>query len=112
MNDSTIANAFNKYGSEYALVKREGRVALYSTSRDGKPTGHEIMVVQSRKSSMLKGREITAGDALPSASAWGIFGWTFGLSQEAACSDRFARTCKHFNPRVVRKLRRVGGLKR
>jgi hypothetical protein len=101
MDKQTIPSEFTKYGSSYRLIERKGRVVLYELSRKGKPDGFEVMVVQHRKPVELGGRIIPGGEALPSTSLWGVFGWSYLPTQRAEASHKFARTCKHFN---VRKL--------
>lgn len=100
MNDTELQTEFRKYGSLYTQVKRVGRVVLYRLTRNGVPKGYEVMVVQKRPPTVMPGGKLLpGGEALPSSSMWGVFGWSFLASGESVAEQRFASSCKHFNVR-------------
>jgi hypothetical protein len=111
-----IPEQFHKYGRDYKLVKRDGRAVMYVITRKGVLVGWEVMVVQNRKESVLGGKVFPAGEALPSSSLWGVFGWSYSDGGLDLCEARYAKVCKHFNPqpvrRVVRRVRKVVRVRR
>ena len=108
MNTATIPTSFTKYGATLQLIEREGRVTAWSVvSPAGRLVNYEVMVIQQRKPAMLGGRYLPGGEALPSSSLWGVFGWTFLPTEADRMHERFAKACKHFNPPVRRIVRRI-----
>lgn len=105
---TTIPETLTKYQSLYTLTKREGRVLLYALTRRGKPWGFEVMIAQHREPAMLGGKLLPGGEALPSSSHWGVFGWSYPPGDEARANDKFATCCIRFSPppepvRIVRR---------
>lgn len=69
----TLASEFTKNGWKYRLVKREGRICIYS---QGLTAAWEVFRVRQNPQSEIKGRVIEAHEASPPDSAWGREGFT------------------------------------
>ncbi len=77
-----IPTIFRRNGFTCRLMKRKGRIVMYSLTKYGRMS-YEVMKVQVPKhDNDLTGRK--AGEEfLPSTSQWGSSGWTFNSYKEA-----------------------------
>lgn len=84
-----IPKQFSKYGNVYEQVSREGDVVIYKYSKAGIVKGYEVAVIQNRKATEIAGNAVDAGEGLPSASMWGVLGWTYLPTQLEAAKRKF-----------------------
>ena len=104
-----IPYEFTKYGDLFQLQVSNGKVAMYQRTRNGKPRGFEVVLIQTRPDGEINGKPIKGGECLPSASQWGVMGWSYLATEEEKAKARFARAC---NPESAnREAKRVATLK-
>ena len=89
-----VEKTFKKYGEEFNLMELTKSVCLYSRSRRGKVKGYEVMIITYRPPVVLGGKQIPGGDSLPSASQWGVFGWSFLATELKRATKRYHDTVK------------------
>ena len=99
---------FIKHGSEYRLLEKRGLICIYELWRGKAVRNYEVVVLQQRAACFLGRNFIPAAIVFPSASQWGVFGWTYlGTEREAALA-KFADLDKQYNKprRIVRRIER------
>lgn len=88
-----LKTSFRSKGFDYWQLKRTGDVALYEQSKpELSEPRYEVVIVQRHETYVLGGREIPAAETMPSASAWGRFGWTYRNRDDA--QKRFDKLTK------------------
>lgn len=84
----TIPTTFRSDGFDFRQLKREGDVAMFVK---GKPThtreSYEVVIVQIVPTKTICGREVLEHEAMPSASDWGVQGWSY--MELSAANKRF-----------------------
>lgn len=108
MEQTTIPYEFTKYGRNFTQILRNPKAVMYKISHPERADdkGYEVMLIQNRKETMLGGRMLAGGEALPSSSMWGIAGWSFLISQYDEALAKFQSVSG--KPVVVRKpIRRL-----
>lgn len=72
------------------LLKRRGRVALYSVyGPQGLLYGYEVVVIRIRKEHEAFGKYFPETEALPRNEEWGIYGWSFQAGNLAGAEKRW-----------------------
>jgi hypothetical protein len=95
---------FSLNGWSYRQLYRVGRIALYS---QGAGQAYEVFYIRSNKTKTFpNGKTVEAYESCPSASEWGIKGWTFHTKE--AAEERMATLVSLEGPnarksRVTRK---------
>ena len=107
-----LKEVFRKYGDEFKLLDRKGRVMLYELTRDGESRGWEVMVAQWKAEVVLSGKTVPAGWSFPASSQWGVAGWSYLPSEHALAVGKFKELLREDEPKPERKLRRVTRLVR
>jgi hypothetical protein len=73
-----IPPAFRQNGFEFKLLQREGNIGLF---RKTKPKlsfeSFEVVIIQRHDTFTIQGKQVGAGEHLPSSEQWGVKGWTY-----------------------------------
>jgi len=77
---------FQKGGFSFRQIKREGAVALFDRSKNGR-THFEVAIITAHGPYELVGVKFPAGESYPSSEQWGQKGWTYTTREEA--DERF-----------------------
>jgi hypothetical protein len=101
-----LPKIFCKHGNEYRQIDRRGMVAIYGLYRGGVLRDYDVVIIQNRAACFLGGRFIPAKEAYPSASQWGIFGWTYLAAEKGKAFAHFETCDKQLNKprRVIRRI--------
>ena len=103
---------FRKYGKNYTLTIRAGRVVFYvCRTPGGESRGSEVMVIQNKEPASIKqqgkpDRVMPGGEALPSSSMWGVFGFSYLPTESERAHEKFHHLSRRFNPQPERRLTR------
>lgn len=77
----TLDEQFNSGGFNFTMIKREGKVAMFSKRRKAwKPeinSSYEVVIVRTNPARKTAIRDIPACECMPSSVDWGRLGWTF-----------------------------------
>jgi hypothetical protein len=87
----TMPTEFRKYKADFKLLKREGRVCLYSREAYGE-TDYEVVIAQVAAKDWVKDGVVlvSAGDeSYPSSEQWGSKGWTYSKGCHEMAEKRF-----------------------
>ena len=102
-----IQDSFIKYGDHFKLLERRGKVCIYQRTCNRQPRGYEVMVILDKPAAFLGGKFIPAGEGLPSASQWGVFGWSYLSCETDRAMTRFETVCKQHNKEPRKVVRRI-----
>jgi hypothetical protein len=83
MNYKPLAESFKKNGFNHELIIREGDVAIYERSKNGKNFHYEVIIIKRHNGYMLAGILIEPAEIYPSSSLWGANGFTYNTLEEA-----------------------------
>lgn len=68
---------YRKNSYDFALIGREGDIAIYSQSDNGRIIAYEVFEVQKYSGRVIKGQKITASESSPKNEDWGRKGFTY-----------------------------------
>lgn len=68
---------FISKGFEHKQIEREGDLAIYKRNRVGSDKFHyEVIVIKDHPAYTISGVTIEAGETYPSATHFGVYGWS------------------------------------
>ena len=79
MNMTPIPTTYNKHGYTFTLFRREGSVAVYEQTKNGKLYAFEVVKIRPGRPYTIRGVSYPAAELLPSDREWGAYGKTFSL---------------------------------
>jgi hypothetical protein len=73
-----IPPAFRHDGFEFKLLLREGNIGLFRKTKPGLTfESFEVVIIQRHDTFTIQGKQVEAGEHLPSSEQWGVKGWTY-----------------------------------
>lgn len=71
-----LATQFRHDGFDFRQIAREGMVAIYEQSKNGRVMAFEVVRTRRREAFEIKGRKVEAAEFYPRSKEWGTHGWT------------------------------------
>lgn len=76
---------------EYRQLIRKGSYAIYEQHQFGRLVAYEVIRIMSHNGYRIGDTEIPAAESMPSSSAWGQHGFTFGPDAKAEAVAKMVR---------------------
>lgn len=85
-----IKTMFFKYGHSFQQIAREGDVALYERTFEGRNICYELIIIKNREENVLpSGKVKPAHEVYPASDCFGISGWSLIKHTELKAMERF-----------------------
>jgi hypothetical protein len=94
---------FRKDGFDYRQLAREGQLAIYELTWQGRTdsAAFEVVRIRAHDGFTIGGKTVEPGEIYPRSELWGIDGFTF--TDRAAADEKFRALCSKNQPEATRQ---------
>ncbi len=81
--ENILPETYKEYTYDFKVLKRIDDVVIAEQSSEGKVVGYEVYKVQKAPPKEIYGKHYPAKEMSPSASQWGVYGFTVFTLEDA-----------------------------